>query len=197
MWREMNKETREKRESYSPGDVHFHYDREERYRYLSPEVAHRTKKRGLFKGNRGLIILLIDILLILLLYFILNPLLQGRASSSDFMGYEVGLRAFFYGDEVFVSLRFLADPSPADSVEGEPATDAEDLQEGPLVRVNFSLEDGDTRVEASDILPVRAGGERVIRARITPERHPESARAEVRIGDETLTLETDIRPEQE
>lgn len=193
----MNKENQDKRESYSPGDVHFHYDREERYRYLSPDIAHRTKK-GIFKGNRGLLILLIDILLILLLYFILNPLLQGRASSSEFMGYEVRLRAFSYEEEVFISLRFVAEePEETADSRGDAEPAAGETSEGPLVRVMFSLE-GDGRViEETDILPVRAGAERVLRARLIPERRAESARAEVSIGGETISLETDIRPEQE
>ncbi len=184
----MNKENRDTKESYSPGDSHFHYNREERHRYLSPEITNRTKKKGIFKGNRGLIILLIDVLLILLLYFILNPLLQGRASSSDFMGYEVRLRAFFYEDEVFISLRFTAE-DPTEAAEGAPA--------GPPTRVLFSLEGGETVVEETDILPVGEGDERVVRTRMTPTGKPESARAEVSIGEETIVLETDIRPEQE
>lgn len=190
----MNRESQDKKESYSPGDVHYHYDREERYRYLSPEIAHRTKKKGIFKGNRGLIILLIDILLILLLYFILNPLLQGRASGADFMGYEIRLRAFSYEGEVFMSLRFVtAEPDAA----AEAAEAADDGAAGTLVRVFFSLEGSETVIEETDLLPLREGGERVVRTRITPVGKPESARAEVRIGGESLVLETNIRPEQE
>ncbi|MFP4562956.1 MAG: hypothetical protein ACLFRY_06560 [Spirochaetia bacterium] len=187
----MNKENRDTKESYSPGDSHFHYNREERFRYLSPEITNRKKKKGIFKGNRGLIILLIDVLLILLLYFILNPLLQGRASSSDFMGYEVRLRAFFYEDEVFISLRFtVEDPAEAAGrAEGGPA--------GTLARVLFSLEESETVVEETDILPVGEGDERVVRTRMIPTGKPGSARAEVSIGEQTIVLETDIRPEQE
>lgn len=183
----MNREYQDKKESYSPGDVHFHYSREERYRYLSPEIANPTKKKGIFKGNRGLIILLVDILLILLLYFILNPLLQRYASNTDFMGYEVRLGAFSYEEEVFISLRFLAE-EPAETASGA---------EGTLVRVLFSLEGSDAVVEETDLLPPRKGAERIIRTRITSQGTPESASAEVSIGDKTITLKTDIRPEQE
>mgnify|MGYP006307244025 FL=1 len=107
------------------------------------------------------------------------------------MGYEVRFRAFSYEDEVFLSLRFLAE-DPAGAAEA-----ADGAAEGPLVRVLFYLDGNETAAEETDILPVGEGEERVVRTRMSPEGKPESARAEVSIGEESIVLETDIRPEQE
>lgn len=173
-------------ETRYPGELAFHYNREERLQSLSPEVMSRLEGRkstGLFKKNRTLMIILLDVLVIIFLYFLLMPFLNKRAQTAELAGYEMKLRAFLYENTTFVSLRIT-----------NPGTEAE--EEGEMVSVRFYLEDAETDVEVIDILPAEGEEERILRTQLEGGKKKKRVYAEVRIRGETETLRTDIIPEQ-
>lgn len=175
-----------RKETEYPGQLHFHYNREERYSTLSTDVVNReNQKRGFFrKRSRPLVILFLDVLFVLVLFFIVSPILSRMASTTDFKGYELQLRAFVYESSTFLSVQIEA---------GEDLS----LNESNMVTINFSLEGEDTGEELIDLLPERRGERRIYRAQLPGGKGRENAFAEVTIGEESVRLKAQIIPEQE
>lgn len=184
-WKTTNKS--KQRETRYPGELYFHYNREDRLKSVRPEITSRLEgckpKKGLFRKNRTLMIILLDVLVIILLYFILMPFLNKRAQTAELAGYEMKLRAFLYEDTTFVSL-------------GITHTGAEGNADGELAHVRFYLEEGENGVEVIDILPEGLEEERILRTQLEGGKKKKRVYAEVRIRGETETLRTEIIPEQ-
>jgi hypothetical protein len=124
----------------------------------APDLSRRSKK-GFLKGNRSLVILLVDILLICLLAVGYRFLLYKPSHSASLAGYSLTLKGLPIGDKVVVSL----------SVERKKR----DAPSGRLF-VIFRLEDEELRlseelpssegqiIEITGSLFVRAYGEELI-----------------------------------
>ena len=175
----------ERKETEYPGQLHFHYNREERYSTLSPDVVDRdSKRRGSFRKNRPLVILLLDVLLVIVLYFIISPMLRRYAASTDINGYELQMRAFLFEESTFVSVQIEAD-APVKETEQN------------LVTIQFTLEEEEVTEELIDVLPAAEGESRMYRARLPGGKGKKNAYADVRIGDSSATLKAEIIPEQD
>lgn len=175
----------ERKETEYPGQLHFHYNREERLTNLSPDVVNRdTKKRRLFRNNRPLVILFLDVLFVLVLYFIISPVLQRYASRTDLSGYELQLRAFLFEESTFLSVKIEAEEPPSSTVQN-------------LVTIRFSLEGREESEEIMDVLPDSPGESMIYRARLQGGEGRQKAYAEVIIGEESERLKTEILPEQD
>ncbi len=77
----------DREETREPGQIIYHYNREERLASLSPEIRNRKKTRWL-RGNRGMIILLIDVLFLVFFFSIIRPLLAPAPDSLTGFGLE-------------------------------------------------------------------------------------------------------------
>jgi hypothetical protein len=175
----------ERKETEYPGQLHFHYSRDERQSALSSDVVDRyARKGGIFRRNRPLVILFLDVLFVLVLYFIVSPILHRYAAATDLNGYELRLRAFLFEDSTFVSVQ----------IEAEEAANAEEQN---LVTIRFSLEGADSEAELVDVLPGSPGERMIYRARLPGGQGKQDVFAEVRIGGETASLKTEIIPEQD
>lgn len=183
----MNKERfSNRKETEYPGQIHFHYNREERYSTLAPDIVNRDsqKKRGLFRKNRSLLILFLDVLFILVLAFVIVPLLNRRASITETGNYKMQFRAFLYEDAVFLSLKI------------EAAEDIKAMEQN-TVTVRFRLAEGEGSETLIDLLPEQKGEIRMYRGKIDGGEGKQTAFAEVTIGDTTTELKTEVVPEQE
>jgi hypothetical protein len=136
-----------KEESRDPGAVRYFYNREERMAAL-PDHVQRPSRKGVFKGNRSLLITLIDVAFLILLVaaFSVFSLMTGNARVIP--GYSATAKASQFDDRVLVSIRVVA---------------REDHDEAQTVRIRLSYPEGSERVEVSGYLPTEKGSEVVFR----------------------------------
>lgn len=85
----------------------YHYDRKERLSKIPEELRDKisgSPARGLFRRNRTLSVILLDIVLIAVVWFIFLPLIRTGASGR-IDGYAFALHSFSYGGDALVSLK--------------------------------------------------------------------------------------------
>ena len=184
-----------------PGKLHYHYDREERMHSLSPSIIERMEKKDssgkgglkkpLFRRNRSLMILLLDIIIILFLYFLILPLLaiRGGPPVEQIEHSPFELNGFVFEEKSLLSLNI-------ERVAVSEKTEDAD-EEGKTITVVFSVEGTEKTVKAIDVLPEEEGSSRIIRASIPYNGEEKKAFAEISFGDETSVVETKLRPEVE
>jgi len=149
------------RETNDPtGAPHFHYSRAERLGY-DPGNEVKKKPESIFKRNRSLAIILIDLAVILLIFVIYILFLAPDASTVRMSSYEFRLRAVQFGDDVLVTL---AVESLSDA--GTPSLAGEGILE--IVLGDQEGVELLRRIET----PPEPGGERVIREIISNYRPP-------------------------
>ena len=136
-----------KEESREPGQPIFRYNREERMSSL-PEHIGKKIKRGIFRGNRSLLITAIDVVFLLLLVVVFSVLIKLKGDTSVIPGYSVSARAIEYGNRVLVSVT--AEKRNDDKAENH-------------ARIILSFPDSAERVEISGFLPEKRGDELVFR----------------------------------
>jgi hypothetical protein len=152
----------------------YHYSRQDR---LSMATAPRFRDSGggVFRRNRTLLIILLDLVVILILGVFLVRFLYARVNRADLEGYRVVLRGV-RTEEVVLATLAITNTSAAST--GQQS-----------VFVRFSLErnpDEEDSIYTSGIAPPDRGGERILRAAIpvsTSSASSEVLYAEVRIGD--------------
>jgi flagellar basal body-associated protein FliL len=180
-----------KEEYREPGKYHYHYDREERIRRLSSHIRERETepsgmfKKGFFKRNRSLLLILIDILIIVLIAVIVIPFVGNTAkSTASADGYYYSLRGFVFEEKAFLSLKVEAQQDAPERAE-------------EVVRAIFTLEHSHRQVETVDVLPIGKGEERLIRATIPFSGESTTAYVAIRHDSSEITLETELTPEQQ
>lgn len=150
-------------------DDSFHYKREDRLKGASEEVrslADENRPRGnVFRRNRGLVIVLLDIIIILILFGIYYFFLRPSAGSKTVAGFDFELEAVYFDNDILLAVSIIRTES-ADS-------------DGPV-----DLEivvDGVERLKREEILPREVGEERILRDIIglSEEPGPEGLRLEV------------------
>lgn len=104
----------------------YHYNREERLA-MAPGLREScyeegSRPRGLFGGifrqNRGLVFLLLDVLLLIIIFIVYSVLSAGGDSGWTKDGVRFDLAAFAYEDKAFVSLRITRRAGAAASGSG-------------------------------------------------------------------------------
>lgn len=161
------------------GGLHYHYSRSERLEQGGRD-REQAKKGSIFRRNRSLTLILIDVALILVIYLLFTYVFNTQPTTHDYGGYSFTIRAVAFGDEVLCTVR--ADQKdPEEGVAGAPA------------RVVF--ESGEAREETSDLLPTGQTGERNFRARLPRAEAGEEVRATVYIGEAQFSIETQVTAE--
>lgn len=150
----------------------FHYDRRERLSMLSAPKSN-NKSRGLLRGNRSLLILLLDILLICIIVVILNLFDLGSTERRQVSGYSFHLRAFPYEDVVLVTLAV------------KKTSDETDIREDPI-SVRFLLDEIST--DNSVLLPKTLDEEVMIRDSLKIVGEKKVIKAEITFDAKTYTL---------
>lgn len=79
----------------------YHYNREERLKSASENVKNGKDKKGIFKRNPALLILLIDVIVIILVSRLVVPYFLSQRSTAEIQKYHFSLKAFRMEDEVY------------------------------------------------------------------------------------------------
>jgi hypothetical protein len=162
----------------------YHYSRQDR---LSMATAPRFRDSGggIFRRNRTLLIILLDLVIILILGLLLVRFLYARVNRTDLEGYSVVLRGVRSEEVILATLTVTKTASSA------PA-------EQQTIYVRLSLERNPAEADStyiSDILPRERGGERILRIAIPVSPSAAASKvlyAEVRIADSRRRLSAGI-----
>ena len=149
----------------------YHYSRQDR---LSMASAPRfpERKGGIFRRNRTLLIILLDLVIIMILGVFLVRFLYARVNRAELEGYRVVLRGV-RTEEVVLATLTVTNTTAAPMGQ-------------KTVFARFSLERNPDEEEATYVSGVVGEGERILRAAIPLSASSASAEvlyAEVRIGD--------------
>ena len=154
------------------------------------------RRGGMFAGNRSLLIIFIDIVIILIIYGLYVTFLAGPTSVRTIDGYRFSLSASSLESSALATLRISAgegaEPDdPIVTVRFRDAGDGrEDADDGREDADDGGAAPGDgSTVEVKDVLPEREGQERVFRRRVTLGEDQELIRVEVEALGESFTLE--------
>ena len=88
-------------ETRADGSLHFHYDRTERLDSRDSETTHRE---SFFRRNRGWLITLADIFLIILMFVIYRLFLVPHPDVHTVSGVEFRLETFLFDDQLFITI---------------------------------------------------------------------------------------------
>jgi len=168
------------RDEQPPG---YHYSRRDR---LAMAAAPRCRDSagGIFRRNRTLLIILLDLVIILVLGLLLVRFLYARVNRADLEGYNVVLRSVRTEEVILATLTVTKTASVAAAEQ--------------TVYVRFSLERNPDEADStfnSGPLPRERGGESMLRAAIPRSASSASSEvlyAEVRIGESRRRLSTGI-----
>ena len=167
------------RETDGPDEVHFHYNREERETGLSEFAKRNLHTKGFFRRNRSLVITLIDLSVLVLLFFIIFFYLKiTGVSSSGIEGISLETDAYLLGNRVYVTMVF-------ERTEADGPTGA--------IRVFFRALPSDSREDVSGVLPSFIGEVRTIRAAMTAEESEVKVFATVDFETGSKVYEIEVR----
>jgi hypothetical protein len=156
--------------------MNYRYSREERRAMdNAPELASRLRK-GVLRGNRSLLIVLLDVLLIVFMFIIFRVFLYKPQSSAAMNGFEIELSGRVVGESLFAV-----------------ATIRNEDGEGSAETAYLTFRLGDDEQRLSSRLPAERGGVEEA-AVLLPYADPEERiEVTVRIGD--LERRLSARPE--
>jgi hypothetical protein len=104
-------------ETRVPGGAGFHYSREERL--AGTNLGKREEPKGLFRRNRSLAIILLDVLLILLIYVLFQFVFTPGRSRARVGDYDLTLSAFRFESEIYASVEIVRARSNEPVPQGE------------------------------------------------------------------------------
>lgn len=169
----MKEETRE------PDKPVFHYNREERMASL-PEDTGERRRRGIFRGNRSLLITLIDVVFLVVLVAVFSVVSRMMGDATLIRGYSVTARAMLFDDRVLVSVKI---------------SSREDTEVPEAIRIRFGYPAGDERVEISDFLPEGKKEERIYRGALERDARYSKVVIDFVTDDERASMTANIRAE--
>ena len=153
---------------------HFHYNRDERLSMINAPKLN-VKSKGLLRGNRSLLILLLDVLLICIIVVAINLVDFGSSEKKQVSGYSFLLRGFPYKDVVLVTLAVKKVSENTDLIED-------------LVSVKFFLEEEDSVTYNSVSIPQNLEEEVMIRDSLMVTGERKNLKAEISAGEKTFIL---------
>ena len=166
-----------------PNRFDYHYDRDERLSRMPEEMRRRVTVPGsknVFRRNRTLSVILIDLVLIGLVWFVFLPLIRTGATGS-LEGYSFSLHGFSYGGKALVSLKV---------VKGKDVSGP-----APSYTATFSLSSSDKSVEMQGQLPAALHGSSTLRTSLPiPGRTP-AVLCTVTLGGKKLSLKAKLQQE--
>ncbi|RKX84161.1 MAG: hypothetical protein DRP57_06445 [Spirochaetes bacterium] len=158
----------------------FHYDRNER---LSMPAAPRrdSMKRGIFKGNRSLLILLLDIIVILILMFIFFRFLNRPSYKKTEQGFQFELEAFPYADNILVSLYVKKTGKAGKSLD-------------KTFKVEFyTSTSSENRETLNGSFPLEPEKETILRSKLSWSGRDETVTASITIGSKVVVLKKNVK----
>lgn len=169
-----------KRSEYTdPDNLNFHYNRDERLKTLDSAVRDRDK-RGFFKKNKQLKIILIDILIIVLAAVILPPLLKSRTYKNNVYGCNIRFECFMLENSVLASLII------------EKKKDDKELPE--MINAVYSLKDSDFKKSVSQSVVFDDENSKIyIRTDLEIPEDSDSVTADIIFGDREFRLLSGIK----
>lgn len=150
-------------------DLHFRYSREERLALTDRPKPHPPG--GLFRRNRSLAIILLDVLLVLLVFILFQFVFTPGRSAVRVGDYNVRLSGFRFQNEIYLTVEF------------SRSRDRETIPAGAAVLVAVRFPGGE---RVLDVLPVVEGGSTEVTAVV--ENANQEVAVEVEILGETVTL---------
>jgi hypothetical protein len=158
----------------------YHYSRKQR---LSLPTAPRVQDRGggIFRKNRTLLIILLDLVIILVLGLFLMRYLYAQVHRADLEGYSVVLRGFYFGEVVFATMTITN--KRGGSVTGQRIY--------ARLSLDRAFEEEDTTF-SSAILPDEGEEQIILRVTIPAPEGATVLYAEVEIGDTAKRLSTGL-----
>jgi len=158
----------------------YHYSRQDR---LSMTTAPHIRDRGggIFRRNRTLLIILVDLVIVVILGVFLVRFLYARVNRAELEGYSVVLRGVRTEEVVLATLTITATASAE--------------QRG--ISARFSLERNPAEEDAIYASGTAGQGERILRVAIpvsASELSSDVLYAEVRIGDSRRRLSVGLEP---
>lgn len=158
---------------------------------LSERLRRRPRGKGIFGGNRSLLIIFIDVIIILVIYAIFTFFLSGPTSSRTVEGYRFSLSANVVESTAVATLR-ISPPAGAGSQsrEGPPP---ESSEQDPIVTVRFfpGAVDG-VEDPVKDVLPASGRSERVFQRTREVGEETEMLSVQVEALGRSFVLETSL-----
>lgn len=161
------------------GELRFHYSRSDRLE-LGGSDREETRRGGVFRRNRSLTIVLIDIMIIIVIYVLFAFVFNAQPRNESYAGYDFSLRAVAFANEVLCTLT-VSRNDPTDEVVGRPAA------------VRF--ESGAAQETVLDLLPSGNRRQRIFRARLPKEQSSGEVAVTVTIGEHQFKLESTVEEE--
>ncbi len=168
-----------------------HYDREERLAMM-PEalIKLKTKKKGFFRNNKSLVIMLADIVLLLLLFLAFLIYSKISSNTSTINNYNFVLKGYVYDSKALISLTILNTLDSSSAVSESKPFEATITLSGHK----------DFYKKVYDIMPDPKNREITMRAAIPLEDYYTTAAqtvfAEVKFDNTTVKLKYNLKKEK-
>ncbi|MAG13876.1 MAG: hypothetical protein CMN78_04710 [Spirochaetales bacterium] len=169
-----------KEESREPGKPIYHYKREDRTSSL-PERVRGREKRGIFRGNRSLLITTLDLVFLAILVVVFLVLMRAKGDTTILPGFAISAQATEYGNLILVSVKT--------KNEQDETTDSRH------VRIVLGFPEGTERVELDGFLPDTSGVEAIFRGSLPAGTNNRRVRIDVYSGEYSGTLHARIKGE--
>lgn len=167
-----------------PNRYDYHYDRDERLDRLPPELRAKVtgpSPKGLFRRNKTLTIILLDIVVIVVVWFVFLPLIRTGASGV-LEGYSFSLHSFAYGNRALISLKVVNAHGKGGLAPGYSAT--------------FGLSSGNQSVEMQGVLPQKLHGSTTLRTSLPLAAKTVAVVCTVKLANKKLSLKARLQKEQ-
>lgn len=161
----------------------YHYDRDERLKKLPPDLRSKldgAAPKGLFRKNRTLSIILLDIVVIAIVWFVFLPLIHAGASG-NLDGYSFSLHSFSYGKRALISLKVVKEHERS----GLP----------PIYSALFGLSSGNRTMEMQGVLPKELHGFTTLRTSLPLVAKTVAVVCTVKLGGKKLSLKAKLQSE--
>ncbi len=169
-------------ETRDPGAPRFHYDREERTASLPEDLQDARGKRNLFKGNRSLLITLIDVAFLVILVVVFSVVSRLLGDNTVLPNYTVSAGATAFGERVLVSVKIQA---------------REDRDVAEAVRIRIGYPGSGDRVELNDFLPAEKGNEEIYRGSLLGDASEQEVRITLYTQSAMGSINTRIKEEEQ
>jgi hypothetical protein len=170
-------------ESHEDGQLNYHYDRYEREGSAARNLG-KPRKSGILKGNRSLLVLLLDVILILVILAVFRFVIPLFAGQTALGGYSISLKGFIYDNQIYATLKI---HKKIGEESRTPDTN--------IVEVTFKTADGENELQVSDLLPLHSEQDRFIREVLPYKGQATRLSVKVSIDEKTKTLHTDLKIE--
>ena len=167
-------------ETRDPGELHYHYSREERTASLPENMREPRGRRGIFRGNRSLLITLIDVAFLVILVVVFSLISRIMGDNTVLPGYTVSANASAFGDRVLVSVKVQS---------------REEKSTAEAVRIRIGYPESNNRVELNDYLPAEKRVEQIYRGSLPGDASQDEVRITFYSRSAMGSITTNIKEE--